>query len=103
MAEKKAVKTRIRRAFEKIIADKITAKFEGKVKENQLASALAVVTAELQKLAVAKVEAKKAAKAAEKKTVKRGRKSRKNRKPSVRLLKRFTTEQIQAYLAKQTE
>ncbi len=99
----KTVKTRIRRAFEKIIVDKITIKFEGKVKEAQLSSSLAAITAELQKLAAAKVEAKKAAKAAEKKTVKRGRKGRKTRKPSVRLLKRFTTEQIQAYLAKQGE
>lgn len=103
MAEKKIVKTRIRRAFEKIIADKITAKFAGKVKDALLESALATISGEIQKLAVAKAEAKKAAKAAEKKTAKRGRKGRKARKPSVRLLNHFTKEQIQAYLAKQGE
>ena len=54
------------------------------------------IMGEIEKLSAAKAEAKKAAKAEKKKVVGRKR----GRKPSVRILKKFSKEQLEAYLNK---
>ena len=94
--EKTVAKKRERRPIEKIISDKVKAKFEGKVKDALVQEAVEKIMGEIEKLSAAKAEAKKAAKAEKKKVVGRKR----GRKPSVRILKKFSKEQLEAYLNK---